>query len=64
MLLKIETDEESDSGDSSLTMGSEEDEVDDDDHHHLLTESNSDVAFLGLKNLHFNYNLYLQIMLI
>ena len=46
MLLKIEIDEESDSGDSSLTMGNEEDEVDDDDDHHLLTESNSDVAFL------------------
>lgn len=37
------SDEDSDSGDSSLTMGSEEDEV---DNHHLLNESNSDVAFL------------------
>lgn len=63
-MLKIVTDEESDSGDSSLTMGSEEDEVDDDHRHHLLTESNSDMAFYGLKNFTFQLHLYLQIMLI
>lgn len=39
----VKTDEGSDSGDSSLTTGSEEeDEVD----HHLLTAPNSDLAFL------------------